>query len=64
MAYPCCDVTKTLLMRLKINPRWRTVHVTISPKVKQIQKLCKRLLYIIFRVSSNDAIKILVAVSL
>ena len=21
MAYPCCDVTKTLLMRLKINPR-------------------------------------------
>ena len=22
MAYPCCDVTKTLLMRLKINPRW------------------------------------------
>ena len=26
MAYPCCDVTiKILLMRLKINPRWRTV---------------------------------------
>ena len=27
MAYPCCDVTKTLLMRLKINPRWRTVRL-------------------------------------
>ena len=22
MAYPSCDVPKTLLMRLKINPRW------------------------------------------
>ena len=27
MAYPCFYVTKTLLMRLKINPRWRTVRL-------------------------------------
>ena len=59
MAYPCCDVTKTLLTRLK-----SIIQVTISPKVKQIQQFCKRLLYIILESLSNETIKMFVAISL
>ena len=38
MAFSCCDVTKTLLMRLKIiqDGGQLIIQVTISPKVKQM----------------------------
>ena len=30
MVYPCCDVTKALLMMLKINPRWRQIKYSVK----------------------------------
>ena len=47
MAYPCCNVTKTLLISLKINPRWRTVGLceNISQSKNAIKILGKTSIY-------------------